>query len=213
MNKNNNIDFSHTKQARAKKTLDDILEAAYLIVEEGKPEAFTIRTLSNKSGYALGTLIKRLNSIDNVFLWAIKKGQARHFESLAKTIEDFDENLPLNILIDNVIDLSFAAIQRVNPKVIQYFEKCLAEKGLISSDFFNYVDVLIKPYLEAASNNKTGTFRIFSEDEARLIFRAILVFAERPFVEVNPIAGTQEHREIVKENLTRLLGQLEPLSV
>ena len=98
MTKPMKIDFSKTEQDRSKKTLDDLLASAYLLVEDANPEKFTSRELAEKSGYALGTLIKRLGSIENVFLWAIKKGREKQFDSFAEIVSEFDENLPLNDL-------------------------------------------------------------------------------------------------------------------
>lgn len=207
MSKTTKIDFSHAKQDRSQKTLDDLLDAALGIIEEAKPEKFTSRTLAEKSGYALGTLSKRLTSIDNVFLWAIKKGQKKHFENFAESIAAFDTNRPINELVEMMVDECLAAIKKVNPKVIQFFENRSAKKNMLSSDFYHYTDVLVKPYLETAKRNKTQTFRDLSQDEAILIFRAILVLLERPFVEGNAIAGSAKHRKLAIENITRLLGK------
>lgn len=207
MPKTTKNDFSKTEQDRSKKTLDDLLTSAYLLVEEANPEKFTSRELAEKSGYALGTLIKRLGSVENVFLWAIKKGQKKQFDNFAKITSNFDENLPLNDLLEQITGASFRAMKGVNPKVIRYFEDRSAKKNGFEPDFFNYSDALIKPFLETAKRNKTNTFRIFSEAEGRLIFRSAMTLAERPFVEGNPIAGTKEHRRIVIQNLTRLLGR------
>jgi len=74
MNPLSEIPFAESKQDRSQKTLEEILQAAEQIVEEADPTLFTSSVLSQKSGYALGTLVRRLNSIENVFLWAIKKG-------------------------------------------------------------------------------------------------------------------------------------------
>jgi hypothetical protein len=207
MSKTTKIDFSHAKQDRSQKTLDDLLDAALRIIEEAKPEKFTSRTLAEKSGYALGTLSKRLTSIDNVFLLAIKKGQKKHFENFAESIAAFDTNRPINELVEMMVDECLAAIKKVNPKVIQFFENRSAKKNMLSSDFYHYTDVLVKPYLETAKRNKTQTFRDLSQDEAILIFRAILVLLERPFVEGNAIAGSAKHRKLAIENITRLLGK------
>lgn len=207
MPKTTKTDFSKTEQDRSKKTLDDLLASALLLVEEAKPEKFTSRELSEKSGYALGTLVKRLGSIENVFLWAIKKGREKHFESFAEIVSEFDENLPLNDLLEQIADASFASMKGVNPKVIRYFEDRSTKKYGFDPDFYNYSDAFVKPFIETAKRNKTNTFRIFSEAEGKLIFRSTLTLAERPFVEGNPMAGTKEHRRIVIDNLTRLLGQ------
>lgn len=207
MPKTTKTDFSKTEQDRSKKTLDDLLASAYLLVEEAKPEKFTSRELAEKSGYALGTLVKRLGSIENVFLWAIKKGREKHFDSFTEIVREFDENLHLNNLLEQITDATFSSMKGVNPKVIRYFEDRSAKKNGFDPDFFNYSDAFVKPFIATAKRNKTNTFRLLSEAEGKLIFRSTLTLAERPFVEGNPIAGTKEHRRIVIENLTRLLGR------
>ena len=200
-------DFSKTEQDRSKNTLEDLLASAILLVQEAKPEKFTSRELAEKSGYSLGTLVKRLGSIESVFLWAIKKGREKQFDSFAKIVSELDENSVLNDLLEQIADTTFASMTGVNPKVIGYFEDRLAKKNGFDPDFYNYSDALVLPFIETAKRNKTNTFRMFSETEGKLIFRSTLTFAERPFVEGNPIAGTKEHRRIVIENLTRLLGR------
>ena len=86
MAKTEDINFAEPKQDRAKKTLDDLLETALELVNEGEIELLTSRTLSKKSGYSLGTLNKRLNSVDKIFLWAIKQGQQKHLEKISKIL-------------------------------------------------------------------------------------------------------------------------------
>ena len=199
--------FSEAKQDRSKRTLEDILEAAGHIVEAGEPDAFTSRELSRKSGYGLGTLNRRLSSIENVFLWAIKKGQKHHFENFSELVANFDVNLPVQNLVENMVDTCFSAMDGVNPKVIRFFENRLAKRDGFTPNFYGYIDVLVKPYMEASIKNQTNTFRHISEDEARLIFRAALAFAERPFVDSDPIAGSKEHRKITIDNLIRLLSK------
>jgi hypothetical protein len=205
MAKTTKTDFSHAKQKRSEKTLDDLLDAALEIVEEAKPEKFTSRWLAEKSGYSLGTLIKRLGSIENVFLWAIKKGREKHFENFAEIIAAFDSNRPLNEFIEMITDECIATIQKVSPKVMRYSERRSMAKEDLS--FNNYTDVLVNPYLKIVKRNKTQTFRDLSEDEVTLIFRAIYSMLVRPYIDSNPIAGTREHRRIVVENTVRLLGK------
>ena len=69
------IEFAKIQQDRSKRTLDDILEAASNLIEQADPDLFTSRILAVESGYSLGTLNKRLISVENVFIWLIEKGQ------------------------------------------------------------------------------------------------------------------------------------------
>jgi len=207
MPKNLEIDFSDTKQDRAKKTLDDLMQAAYAIVEEADPAAFTSRSLAGKAGYSLGTLSKRLGSVENVFFWAIQKGREIKFNELAKEMDQFDPHQTVQYFVETFVDKSFSGINAVTPSVMRFYDQRFTKKNGLSTDYFDYVDVLVEPYQRLCLKNTSNTFRIISKDEARLIFKAILTFVERPFANGDPIMGTAEHRRIAIEVITRMLAK------
>ena len=207
MPKNLEIDFSDAKQDRAKKTLDDLMQAAYAIVEEADPAAFTSRSLAGKAGYSLGTLSKRLGSVENVFFWAIQKGREIKFNEVAKAIDQFDPRLTVQDFVETFVDKSFSGINSVTPSVMRFYDQRFTKKNGLSTDYFDYVDVLIEPYQRLCQKNISNTFRIISEDEARFIFKAILTFVERPFANQDSIMGTAEHRRIAVEVITRMLAK------
>ena len=207
MPKNLGIDFSDTKQDRAKKTLEDLLQAAYEIVEDADPAAFTSRSLAGKAGYSLGTLSKRLGSVENVFFWAIQKGREIKFNEVAKDMDQFDPKLTVQEFVEIFVDKSFSGINAVTPSVMRFYDQRFTKKNGLSTNYFDYVDVLVEPYQRLCQKNLSNTFRIISQDEARLIFKAILTFIERPFANKDPIMGTAEHRRIAVEVITRMLAK------
>ena len=207
MNPESEILFAESKQERSLKTMEDILQAAEHLTAEANPELFTSRSLAQKSGYALGTLVRRLGSVENVFLWAIKKRRDAIVREFALRITQFDMDVSLQKFAEEMVDTTFVEIQKVNPKVMRFFEKRITKREGLPADYFSYWDYLVEPYLEAVQRNKTDTFRIMSKDEATLFIRNICLLAERPFIEGNPIAGTAEHRRIAVEGFTRLLGK------
>ena len=207
MPKNLNIDFSDAKQDRSKRTLEDLLQAAYLIVEEADPSAFTSRSLAGKAGYSLGTLSKRLGSVENVFFWAIQQGRKNKFLELANSFAQFDPKLPVQDFVKTIVDQAFAGIGSVNPKVIRFYDDRYTRKNGLPADFFNYIDVMVDPYLKVCQRDQTNTFRKIDRDEALLIFRAGLTFLERPFAQGDPIAGTEKHRQLSVDVFTRLLAK------
>ena len=200
------IEFAQSKQDRSKQTLDDILEAASNLIEQADPDLFTSRILAAESGYSLGTLNKRLISIENIFIWLIEQGQKKHIKTATRIIEDFDPALPLQVLVETIIDLFFSVMKKVNPKVVRYYEHKMAVKVGFHEDF-DRADALVKPFLAASQNDTSHTFRQMSEIEMRLVLRSLLYLVERPFVYDDPIAGTGEHRRIAIETSVRLLGQ------
>ena len=207
MNPRSEIPFAESKQERSQKTLEDILQAAEQIVAEANPELFTSRTLAQKSGYALGTLVRRLSSVENVFLWAIKQGRETKFKELALDITQFDANVSIKDFAENMVTKGFLGAQNVNPKVMRFFEARITKRYGLPADYFAYLDCLVEPYLEAVRKNKTDTFREMSKVEAALLLRQLCLLLERPFMEDNPIAGTEEHRRITKDAIIRLLGK------
>ena len=207
MPKNLKIDFSDTKQDRAKKTLEDLLQAAYAIVEEADPTAFTSRSLAGKAGYSLGTLSKRLGSVENVFFWAIQKGRELKFNEVARSIDQLDPKLNVREFVEAFVDKGFSGINVVTPSVMRFYDQRFTKKNGLNPDYFDYVDVLVEPYQRMCLKNVSNTFRIISEDEAKLIFRAILTLVERPFANGDPIMGTPEHRRIAVELITRMIAK------
>jgi len=207
MNPQSEILFAESKQVRSQKTLEDILQAASGIVEEGDTALFTSRTLAERSGYALGTLVDRLGSIESVFLWVIKQTRDRLLKEVALDIAQFDNEVPIQVFAEKMVNIGFTNIQKVNPNVMRYFEVRALKKEGYKADYYTYMDFFVDPYLESIQKNKTGTFRLISKNEASLLIRQLYSLVERPFVEGNPIAGTEEHRRVAKEAIIRLLGK------
>jgi hypothetical protein len=207
MNPKSTILFAEAKQERSLKTMADILQAAEQLTAGADPELFTSRSLAQRSGYALGTLVRRLGSIDNVFLWAIKKGRDKKLHEFASIVTQFDANTSIHAFAENVVDTAFTDIQQINPAVMRFFENRFTKINGLPHDYFNYMDLLVESYLVAASKNQTNTFRALSTNEASLLIRQICLVIERPFMEGNPISGTQEHRRIAIDMMVRLLGK------
>lgn len=207
MNPESEILFAESKQERSLKTMADILQAAEQLTLEANPEQFTSRTLAQRSGYALGTLVRRLGSVENVYLWAIKKGRGTLLNEFALRIARFDSNASIQQFSVDIVDTAFTKIQKVNPKVMRFFENRITKRDGLPADYFSYWDCFVEPFLESAQRNTTDTFRQMTKDEATLVIRHLCILVERPFIEDNPIAGTAEHRRIAIESITRLLGK------
>jgi len=201
------INFSDPKQDRSKKTLDDLLQTAYEIVEAADTSKFTSRTLASKSGYSLGTLSQRLGSVEDVFFWAIQKNRDTKFNDFINNMEQFDTQLPIQVFVEKFVDLAFANMNVVTSKVMRFYDQRLSLKYGLTADYFDYIDVLVEPYLALCQKNESNTFRILSSDEARFILRCTIMLVERPFANEDSMAGTEQHRKIAVQNLIRLLAK------
>ena len=207
MKPNAKINFPDANQDRSQKTLDDLLEAAFDIVEASDPSAFNSRHLADQSGYALGTLNKRLGPIENVFLWAIEKSRDKKLKDFINFIDQFDPHSSVEEYSRLAVDKCFESIGRQTPRVIRYYENKLLRRDGYTSDSLNFTDIFVEPYLKMVSVNKTNTFRKMTQNEARMILNLGRTLIERPFIYNDPIAGSEEHRSIIIESFVRLLGK------
>ena len=207
MPKNLKIDFSDVKQDRSQKTLDDLLQAAYEIVEAANTKSFTSRSLASKAGYSLGTLSQRLGSVEDVFFWAIQKGREIKLNDYAEEVSRFDPKLTVQDFVENFIDKAFNSIGIVGPPVMRFYDERFTKKYGLTTDYFDYINVVADAYFEMHTRNETNTFRILSLDEIRLIFKASLSLIERPFAAEDPIAGSEEHRRIAVAAITGMLAK------
>lgn len=205
MPKNLKIDFSDVKQGRSQKTLDDLLQAAYEIVEAANTKSFTSRTLASKAGYSLGTLSQRLGSVEDVFFWAIQKGRELKLNEYAKDVSQFDSKLNIRDFVENFVERAFTQIGIVGPTVIRFYDERFTKKYGLTTDYFDYANIVADAYFEMHALNESNTFRILSRDEIRLIFKASLALIERPFAADDPVAGSEEHRRIAITAITGML--------
>jgi len=206
MNKNTVVEFSKTKQLRSEKTLDDLLDAADQLVTAADPKKFNARSLAETSGYALGTLTTRLKSVENVFLWIIQKQRDQHIQAIAQIIEEFDADKPIQALGELLVEVGFNTFKKVNPKVMQFVESRMIKRDQFSSKYFHFIDPIGLALFRYGQKNTSNTFREITEDEAKLMIRAFIMIAERPFAEEDPIADSNEHRRITLQSFVRLFG-------
>ena len=207
MPKNLKIDFSDVKQDRSQKTLDDLLQAAYEIVEAANAKSFTSRTLASKAGYSLGTLSRRLGSVEDVFFWAIQKGRELKLNARAEEMSRFDPKLTVQDFVENFLDKGFNDIGMVGASVIRFYDERFTKKYGLTTDYFDYTNIVADAYFEMHTKNETNTFRILSQVEARYIFKAVFSLTERPFAADDPAAGSEEHRRIVITAVTAMLAK------
>jgi hypothetical protein len=207
MPKNLKIDFSDTKQGRSQKTLDDLLQAACEIVEAANTKSFTSRSLASKAGYSLGTLSQRLGSIEDVFFWAIQKGRELILNDYAEEVSRFDPKLTVRDFVENFVDKGFSNIGTVGPSVIRFYDERFTKKYGLTTDYFDYINIVADAYFKMHTKNETNTLRIISQNEARYIFKAALALGERPFAAGDPIAGSEEHRSIAITAVTGMLAK------
>lgn len=119
-------------------------------------------------------------------------------------MENSDENLPVDELCTLIADSYFEMVGEINPKIIQFFNE-LALKEQKVSEVLTYPNIFSDVIYKLSIRNKSGTIRELSIEEAKWVSRPMVLFNRWPFIEEDPIAGTEEHRRIAIDNMIRLL--------
>lgn len=199
------VKFKSSSQDRSQKTLRDLMEAGTKLVESGDPEQFTSRNISKISGYALGTVSNHLGTIENVFIWAIEQLKKQKLKGIIDVMENSDENLTVDELCKLIADAYFEMVGEINPKIIQFFNQLALKRAKKVSEILVYPDIFSDVIYRLSRRNKSGTIRELTPEEAKWVSRSMVLFNRRPFIEEDPVAGTEEHRRIAIDNMIRLL--------
>ena len=109
--------------------------------------------------------------------------------------------------VESFVEKSFSSIGIVGPPVMRFYDERFTKKYGLTTDYFDYTNVVADAYFEMHTRNETNTFRILSLEEIRLIFKASLSLLERPFAAEDPIAGSEEHRRIAVTAITGMLAK------
>lgn len=205
--KNIGVKFAESKQSRSQESLNNLIEAAEKIVESGDASNLNARQLSKISGYSLGSLVQRLGKVENVFLHTIAYGREKHIKACCAQAEAFDVNKTASEFAEFMVNLSIDTINNiVGPSIVRYYESRALGRVSTIGDIHAYTDEIIPTVMKVSENNKTGTFRQLSLYEAKYVARAIFLFIERPFVENDPLAGSDEHRRTASRHVASLIS-------
>ena len=117
------------RQTRAYATLETILEAAAQILEQEGPQALTIALLSDRSGYAIGTVYQYLPSKEAIF-HELRRREAgkieREIEAALASRDRVAPELTVRRIVRAVVD-GFSARQNMRRHVIA---QTISDKGV-----------------------------------------------------------------------------------
>ena len=202
------VKFAEPKQKRSKDAIKNLVEAAELLVASGDAENLNARDLSRVSGYSLGALVQRLGKVENVFLHAIAHARERHLHAICAQAEAFDGNITTAEFATFLVDVGLHAMKNiVGPSIIRYYESRALGRVNSLSDVHAYTDETIPTLMKMIAQDKTGTFRGLTPFEAKYLARSLFHILERPFIESDPNAGSEEHRLMAVKFVTCMLSR------
>ncbi len=188
--------FKTPKQQRAKKAIDDIVESLEQLAQSEDLTQITTRNLSDVSGYALGTIFHHFKKFDDIFIYTFLIRRRKAILYMVDIISQHPAEQPLSVLVSNLHNSYFYQLSRPNRKTLVFFMRHFF-KHTKSPELINIeIDSLIPYWITASQLDKTNTIYNFRENELKLRFRAIQSLVRSPFFENDPIAGTEEHKDI-----------------
>lgn len=200
------IRVSPIKQPRAQKTLDEILQAAKAIIDSGvNPSNFTARNLANCSGFALGTIINRVQRVENAYLIVVREYRKTLEQDLLNVTLSFAPNQTSEDLVAQLIDCYLLNKKATNMDLMRFFESRVIKNAKSINPVIGRFEFLAPFLANLSQNNTSGTFRLLNKEESKFICRAMYVLLEQPFINDSLFAGSKSHRDMASAGLLALM--------
>ena len=202
------VKFSASKQARSQLAVQNLVEAAEKLVETGDASNLNARDLAKVSGYSLGSLVQRLGKVENVFLHAIVYGRERHLRAICAQADAFKGKLTVQEFAEYLVDIALHTMQNiVGPSIMRYYESRALNRVNTLEDIHAYTDEVVPTLMKMIAQDTSGTFRNMSPFEAKYVTRSVFHILERPFIESDPNAGSEEHRLMAVRHIASMLSK------
>ena len=136
----------------------------------------------------------------------IIKRRDKQFYQLVEVINQFPIDKPIRDLLEQMIDSSFKEYNRMNHRSFFLIFRMILKFSKNPLAFDNALSLLVEPLINAQLRDTTGTFRKTEPDDLLMLLKTCFAIIRRPFLEQNPIAGSNKHRELAIDTMVRLLG-------
>lgn len=183
----------------------DAVEAAVVrMMTKEEIHVPTIRKISQKSGYSVGTIYNYFKNIDGIFVYVFLRKQKLVLNRLINVIDSHPADKNSEILIESIFEGFFRETENLKPVLVRFFVRHFFKTASSPERFNIAIDVLIPPLIQARVRDTTGTFAIIEAEELRLLLRGMQAIVRAPLFEQNPFFGTKEHKRLAKEVCMRL---------
>lgn len=192
---------------KSKFARDAILVAAY-DVALSKNEMPTIRKVSERSGYSIGSIYRYFRSADELVFHLFEK---RLIEILDRRITRYKSIKPeqnIDEIAMNITEMAFEHIQnKVKLVLVRKLMLYVARHTKKPYYFISLAVNLVSPIIaEIQKANITGTLKVMSQEEIIFNFNIISMSVYSPILERSPIAGKEKHRQYVRNLIKQIFG-------
>lgn len=207
MDKSRNSFFNQPKQERSHARIEKILDAVEELSENSPSTKIDIKSIAKKSFISIGAIYHHFPSVNSIFASLLLRKVKLRIEGLARLIDSLGPNVTLEEFTDQLINQAF---YEWGQKPIASKEEALRfyyQNAHKPEFFYSYAEILFPHVKLFLARNTTNTFRQISEEEWPFLNRISQGAILSPFLEQQAIAGTQKHREIVKDIAIRIYSK------
>lgn len=183
-----------------------IEEVVFQLLFDADKKPPTVRDISRKSGFGIGTIYDYFGSLNDLFIHLLLKKQKSLLNSAKIIIDTHPPEREATELLDALIDQLFAVVTGRNPKMIRFVFHLFLRRENDPEKFNRSIDCLINPLVEAAKRDRTGTIPALAPEQIRLLLRSMQSAIRSPLFEQDPFFGTPRHIQTVKEIGRRLFS-------
>jgi AcrR family transcriptional regulator len=196
---------TESKQERAQATIETIIEAAMLVVEEKGLTAASPTTIAKRSGFSIGTIYRYFNDKDSIFIAAFDYVINRQHAGMIEKIQCFPSSGTSKQFAMCVVSHYLQILHRRNPKFVIPVFRGYLKRTPAPEKFIQHIDVLLVPVLELIKRNTSNTFAELDSKSLKLCLRAIATLVSASFYEEEPHYDDRGHEQFIVDATAKLL--------
>lgn len=186
---------------------DAILESARYEINSNL-KAPTIRQVSEKSGYSIGSIYRYFKNVDALIFHAFDRCLLEVLERRANKYKSIKPHQNIDEIALFITDMIF---DNLNSKIkLSLMRNLMPYVGRHTKKHYYFLSLGAKMATPLISDiqhaNQTKTFKIISQEEIRFSFHAIGMNVYSPILHGSPIAGSEKHKDFIFNLIKQLFG-------
>jgi AcrR family transcriptional regulator len=187
------------QQSRALIAKENIEQSFDSLIASPHVEDLTIKNISNKSGYAIGSIYRYFKKIDHLFInqFLIRVDAAR--QEVFQLLSQHQPHQTVDDLITKMVDFSFAInLEKSKPYIRRMAIRYVLRNSNCPEKFDSIFDDMLPHLCQIIDDDTSGTFKKMDEYQLKLCFRAFRAAMASPFYSSDTLAGSELHYEAAR---------------
>lgn len=195
------------KQERSQARVEKILDAVESLSIAAPSKKIDIKSIAKRSFISVGAIYHHFPSVNSIFASLLLRKMQFRIHYLGVLIDSLGPEVTLEQFFDIIIDQAFYEWGKKpiagKSEALKFFYQ-----NAHKPEFLYTFTQPLYPYVNSfIERNQTNTFREITDDEWPFLNRVFQTTALSPFFEQSPIAGSEMHREIVKDIAVRICSK------